>query len=131
MIALDTNILIRLVVDDSPAQSLAAAQLVRDHEVFIPKSVLMESEWVLRHTYGFSREQIETFLRAILDTSNTVVEDRPQVERAVEWYRQGADFADALHLATAGQALFHTFDRQFCKGALKTGSAPAVRVLRV
>ena len=131
MIALDTNILIRLVVDDSPAQSLAAAQLVRDHEVFFPKSVIMESEWVFRHIYGFSREQIETFLWAVLDTSNTMVEDRPQVERAVEWYRQGADFADALDLATAGQALFHTFDRQFCKGALKTGSAPAVRVLRV
>ena len=131
MIALDTNILIRLVVDDSPAQSNIAAQLVRDNQVFIAKTVLMESEWVLRHAYRFSRAQIEEFLLAVLDTSNTVVEDRPQVERAMEWYRQGADFADALHLAAADTALFHTFDQRFCKAARKAKSAPEVRVLEV
>lgn len=131
MIALDTNILIRLVVDDSPIQSDIAAQLVRDNQVFIAKTVLMESEWVLRHVYQFSRAQIETFLLSVLDTSNTVFEDRQQVERSMEWYRQGADFADALHLAAADDAVFHTFDRQFCKAARKAKSAPEVCVLKV
>ena len=131
MIALDTNILIRLAVDDSPAQSEIAAQLVRDNQVFIAKTVLMESEWVLRHTYQFSRAQIGEFLLAVLDTSNTVVEDRQQVERSMEWYRQGADFADALHLAAAENCVFHTFDKKFCKAARKAKSAPDVRVLKV
>ena len=130
MIALDTNVLIRLVVDDSPVQSDIAAQLVKDNQVFIAKTVLMESEWVLRHVYQFSREQIEAFLLSVLDTSNTTIEDRQQVERSIGWYKQGADFADALHLATADDALLHTFDRRFCKAARKANSAPEVRILK-
>ncbi len=129
MIALDTNILIRLVVDDSPAQSHIAAQLVRDNQVFIAKTVLMESEWLLRHAYRLSRAQIVEFLLAVLDTTNTGVEYHPQVDRAMEWYRQGADFAGAPYLAVADTALFHIFDHKFCKAARKAKSAPEVRIL--
>lgn len=61
-------------------------------------------------------------------TDNTVVETAEIVGNALDWYEQGADFADALHLAAAGTAVMHTFDREFCKAAREVGVAPEVRV---
>ncbi len=129
MIAVDTNILIRLVIDDHPEQSATADSLMRQNQVFISKGVLMESEWVLRHLYKFSRDEVGRFLSAILDTSNTVIENREQVAQALKWYRLGADWADALHLASC-DGLFHTFDQRFCQAARKAGLAPEVRMLK-
>jgi len=51
------------------------------------------------------------------------------LSNAVDWYRRGADFADALHLAASKDVLMHTFDRDFCKAARGAGVAPAVRIL--
>jgi predicted nucleic acid-binding protein len=48
---------------------------------------------------------------------------------AVDWYRRGADFADALHLAVSNNALMHTFDHAFCKAAREAGVAPDVCIL--
>lgn len=131
MISLDTNILIRLVVNDNDAQSELAERLVRDNRVFISKTVLMESEWVLRHSYQYSREHIAWFFRQIFEPWNTVIENPEQVAKAIEWYSAGCDFADALHLAGGGTAMMHTFDRKFCKAAREAGVAPEVRVWEI
>jgi predicted nucleic-acid-binding protein len=70
MISLDTNMLIRLVVNDNDAQSELAERLVRDNRVFISKTVLMESEWVLRHSYQYSRERIASHGSLILKATS-------------------------------------------------------------
>jgi len=71
------------------------------------------------------------FIEALLDSENTIIEEQNSVKQALGWYRLGADFADALHLAACGTAVMHTFDRSFCRGAQEAGVAPLVRVLEV
>jgi hypothetical protein len=60
-----------------------------------------------------------------------VIEDYGVVERALGWYEQGADFADALHLAACDGAEMQAFDDRFCKQARDSGEAPAVKVWKV
>jgi len=61
MIAFDTNLLVRLLVDDTPAQADVAEALLATHTVFISRTVLLETEWVLRAGYRKTREQISRF----------------------------------------------------------------------
>jgi predicted nucleic-acid-binding protein len=131
MIAFDTNLLVRLIVDDSPQQADTAEALLKTNRVFISRTVLLETEWVLRATYKKPRERINSFLQYLLQADNATIEDHEQVEQALSWYHLGADFADALHLAACGTATMHTFDRGFCKVAREQGVAPEVRVLEV
>ena len=98
--------------------------------MFISRTVLLESEWVLRAGYRKTREQISQFFVELLETDNTVIENHDAVAQALDWYRLGADFADALHLAACGRAIMHTFDQGFCKTAREQGLTPEVRVLR-
>ena len=128
MIALDTNMLLRALVADHPDQVAVVRQLIAGETVFISRTVLLETEWVLRCAYKLPGERIHAFLQLLLQTENTVVEDALAVGRALDWYAEGADFADALHLAACGPAVMHTFDRRFCKSAREAGFAPEVRV---
>lgn len=128
MIAFDTNLLVRALVMDNPAQAAIARKLMAEDTVFLSRTVLLETEWVLRSRYGKSRSDLLAFFRALLETENTVIESAEAVADAVEWYALGADFADALHLAACGSTLMHTFDQGFCKAARESGIAPAVQV---
>jgi predicted nucleic-acid-binding protein len=112
MTALDTNVLVRVITNDDKAQAARAAKFLRDQEsVFIPKTVLLELEWVLQSAYRIEPNAIATALRNILDVINIEIEDEPAVRQALEWYEQGMDFADSLHLASAGHDReFATFD---------------------
>lgn len=129
MIAFDTNLLVRALVADHAEQVVIVRQLIARDIVFISRTVLLETEWVLRSIYKKSRTELHEFFTALLETDNTVVEDAEALSHAMDWYAQGADFADALHLAACGSALMHTFDRDFCKDARAAGIAPEVRVL--
>ena len=131
MIAFEPSVLVRFLADDNKAQADLAEQLMQSHTVFIPRTVVLESEWVLRSAYKKTREQITRFIEALLDSENTIIEEHNSVKQALGWYRLGADFADALHLAACGTAVMHTFDRSFCRGAREAGIAPLVRVLEV
>jgi predicted nucleic-acid-binding protein len=91
----------------------------------------LEVEWVLRTRYQKSRSDLLAFFSALLETDNTVIEDSEAISHALEWYRLGADFADALHLAVCDMAILHTFDRDFCKAARDAGIAPEVKVLAI
>jgi predicted nucleic-acid-binding protein len=93
-----------------------------EETVFLSRTVLLETEWVLRSRYNKSRSELLAFLRALLETENTVVEAAEALGHAVEWCAQGADFADALHLAACGSSVMHTFDRDFCTAAREAGS---------
>lgn len=131
MIAFDTNLLVRALVFDHPEQVAVVRKLIASDTIFISRTVLLETEWVLRARYKKTRPQLMAFFSALLEIDGTVVEDADAVSHALDWYAQGADFADALHLAACGNAVMHTFDLDFCKAAREAGIAPEVRVWAV
>lgn len=118
MIAVDTNVLVRFLVRDDAKQAARAASLIRGHEIWASKTVLLETEWVLRSLYGFSPETVARALRRLAGLRTVFLEDELAVAKALDWSSQGLDFADALHLASAGNARrFATFDRKLTKQA--------------
>lgn len=131
MIAFDTNLLVRIAVNDDQKQAEIAEQLINNNDVFISRTVLLESEWVLRSVYKVSRADIASFFEHVLITENITIENTTEVGQALEWYKLGADFADAMHLCICGEALLHTFDASFCKAASKLNITPAFKVLNV
>jgi len=131
MIAFDTNMLVRLVVDDHTAQADIAENLLKTHRVFISRTVILETEWVLRSCYKFPKAPIHAFFQQLLQSENVEIENALAVTRAIYWYGLGADFADAIHLASCGASIMHTFDRGFCKSAREAGIAPGVHVWEV
>lgn len=113
MIAVDTNILVRFLVRDNLKQAQRAASLIRNSEVWISKTVILETEWVLRSLYGFAPEILAGAFRALAGLETVFLEDELAVAKALDWLQQGFDFADALHLASMGNAIgFATFDRK-------------------
>jgi predicted nucleic-acid-binding protein len=129
MIALDTNMLVRALVADHPGQLAVVRQLIAGNTVFISRTVLLETEWVLRARYKKTPAELLGFFRALLETADAFIEAREETGTALDWYAEGADFADALHLSACGTALMHTFDRDFCKAARAAGIAPEVRIV--
>jgi predicted nucleic-acid-binding protein len=129
MIAFDTNLLVRAVVADEPAQVAIVRDLVMQDTVFISRTVLLETEWVLRAVYKKSRTDMLKFFRALLEIESTEIEDSSAVGLALDWYALGADFADAMHLAVCGSAVMHTFDKGFCNAAREAGITPPIKVL--
>ncbi len=119
MIAVDTNVLVRVMANDDTEQArLAAAMLKRSEQVFISKTVLLEVEWVLRSAYKLDSPTILNALREFLDRPNVELEDESAVRHALNWCQQGMDFADAMHLASAGAGReFLTFDTNLIKKA--------------
>ena len=128
MIAFDTNLLVRIAVNDDLKQAELAEQLLDSNEVFVPRTVLLETEWVLRSVYKKSRLNCSIF-RKCFDDQNFVMENSIEVSYALEWYKLGADFADAMHLCVCGESVLHTFDTEFCKAAHNLHKTPAFKVL--
>ena len=128
MIAIDTNVVVRLLVNDDAAQGRRAHSLLAaGKQVFVAPTVLLESEWVLRAAYGFEPDKIAGFLRALLGLPGVRTASADQVARALTAYAQGMDFADALHLALSQPAeIFYTFDAACRRKA--GGAMPGVRV---
>jgi predicted nucleic-acid-binding protein len=107
---------VRLVTNDHPAQAARAAAVFRSGPVFVPKSVLLETEWVLRYSYALGSEAILRALRGVLGLPNVTAEDSRSVVLALRLFENGLDFADALHLASsAGADRFVTFDARLVK----------------
>ncbi len=130
MIAADTNILVRFLVRDDPAQAALALRLITEHPIWISKTVLLETAWVLRATYGYKRLAAHQGITSLLGIPSVEVEARGEVMRALQWVEAGLDFADALHLAaTPSSGEFVTFDRELAKTAAKLPDAPEVRLL--
>ncbi len=118
MIAVDTNVLVRFLVRDDTRQAARAAELIRSREILISKTVLLETEWVLRSLYDFPPPRLAGALRALAGLGTFSLEDAGAVAKALNWFERGLDFADALHLASAGNAKqFATFDRKFARQA--------------
>ena len=128
MIAFDTNLLVRTVVADDPIQVAIVQDLISRDRVFISRTVLLETEWVLRSVYKKPPADILKFFTALLEIDDTEVEDSSMVAQGLAWYALGADFADALHLAACGSAVMHTFDKHFCKTARDAGKTPPINI---
>lgn len=119
-IAIDTNVLVRLLVRDDEAQFAAARRLVDQAEasgepVLIVLGALLETEWVLRSRYRLDKASIAGTFNALLESSDVEFEHRPTVEEALYVWaqQQGADFTDCLLSARAahlGRSRFLTFD---------------------
>lgn len=135
MKALDTNVLARFFVDDpDDAQAVKqrpAAVAALSERGFVSVTVLLEFEWVMRGFYELSRPDIVRVLLALASIDHISVEDRRAVLAAIEAFKQGLDFADALHLARASHtAAFVTFDRGLAKRASGLGATPPVELLK-
>ena len=118
MIAVDTNVLVRLLTGDNPTQYEASVKLFSTEQIFVPVTVLLESEWVLRAAYGLSQADIVDAFRRVLGLANVAVADSQRLSQAIAWHQQGLDFADALHLALSqGHEKLKTFDTAFIKQA--------------
>lgn len=124
MIAVDTNILVRLLTGDDSRQSKLAQELFATERIWIAKTVLLETGWVLRRAYGFEEEAIRQSLSHLLGLRQVSVEDESAVTAAFRLAEQGVDFADALHLCSRPRgAGFASFDRAFVRRAKRAGEA--------
>jgi predicted nucleic-acid-binding protein len=125
MLAVDTNVVVRYLVDDDKAQAARARAIIDTNDVFVPKTVFLEVEWVLRSLYEFGPAQIRNALVGFAGLEGVHLENAEIIARALRWYAEGLDFAEALHLASAEACRFFiTFDKAFVKMATRvTGQA--------
>src|SRR5690606_8447544 len=98
MAALDTNVLVRYLVQDDAGQLAAATRLIRKcvsagQSLFVPVSVTVELEWVLRSTYGFDKGDVVQVLSSLLSSVELIFQDERALEVALLLFRKGsADF---------------------------------------
>ncbi len=138
MIALDTNVLARFYCEDpndpeaERQRPIARAILLDSPAVFIPLTVVLEFEWVLRGFYGFGANETADALDHLLGMAHVTVERWEAVKDAVGLHRQRLDFADALHLScSANCERFYSFDdRKFVRRARRLNLAPEVTLAR-
>jgi predicted nucleic-acid-binding protein len=132
MPALDTNVLVRYVVQDDSGQLAAAKRLIKrcvseGQSLFVPVTVTLELEWVLRSSFGYDKEDVLQVLSNLFSAAELAFQSERALEVALHLYREGsADFADCLHIALATEVGEHplwTFDR----GAAKVVGAQLVR----
>ena len=120
VIAIDTNVLVRLLTSDHPTQSKASHRLFATEDIYIPDTVLLETEWVLRAAFGLAPGEICTALRRVCGLRNVTLSDGQRVAQILDWHEAGFDFADAFHLVLSrDQEALKTFDADFIKTAKK------------
>lgn len=121
MPALDTNILVRYVVRDDSAQLAAAKRLItrcieEGQSVFVPVTVMLELEWVLRSSFEFGKDDVIQVVSSLLSAAELSFESERALEVALHLFREGtAEFADCVHVALASQAgeqPLWTFDKR-------------------
>ena len=126
MMALDTNVLVRFLVEDDPLQSRAAQRLVKKaiqakDVLFLSDLVLVETVWVLGRSYRLARDEIGKILQILLSAQHLRFESTDRLSRALRAYQRGkGGFADYLIRELArdhGAAEVATFDRKLLKEA--------------
>jgi predicted nucleic-acid-binding protein len=124
MIALDTNVLVRFLVEDDPTQAAKATALIENAitestTLFVSDVVLCETVWVLISRYGFSRAEVAAVLQRLLDADHLSFRAPSQHTRALAAFSNGkGDFADYVireHSLAAGCTAVATFDQALLK----------------
>ena len=137
MIGLDTNVLARYFVAEAEAdattesQRQAARRLIESGQpLYLPKTVVLELEWVLRGYYHFAVDDVLRVLDQLLQNPCLTAEDRPSLEQAVAGLRSGLNFADALHHASCRgcEAVASFNDRGFARKIRTLNLPPRVMV---
>lgn len=127
MIAVDTNVVDRLLVGDDPEQARRARLLFEQAPIWIGVTVLLELEWVLRIAYNFSAAAIHGAFETLLGLPQVTVGEPTVVVPALLCYGRGMDFSDALHLAAAGHGEgFASFDKALKPSANRIAGAEAI-----
>ena len=135
MRALDTNVLARFFIDDPDDEQAArqrpSAVNALSDRAFVPVTVLLEFEWVMRGFYALTRKEVARVLRALLGIEHVTIEDRATVLAAMDAFDAGLDLADALHVCRSERATtFVTFDRRLAKRARRAPLARPVELLK-
>ena len=122
MLAIDSNLVVRYLTGDHPEQAERARTIIDGTAVFVPVTVLLETEWVLRSAYGYAPAEVVGALRAFGGLPTVSTEDPDGVSAALDLAAQGMDFADALHVGRSGRCDgFVSFDRRLVKAAVEAG----------
>ena len=125
MHGVDPNVIVRYLTGDDPAQAAKARTVIGQQPIFVPRTVLLEVEWVLRGVYELPPTQIIPALRGFAGLPGVLVEDAGLVAWAMDWAEAGMDFADALHLAAATECEgFLAFDRRFVRSGKRLSGIP-------
>jgi predicted nucleic acid-binding protein len=120
VLAIDTNVVVRLLVADDERQTAEARSLFETGEVWIGITVLLETIWVLTGVYGMKEAAAAGCLRQLLGLPNVRVEDATIVATALDAVPCGLELADALHLRRVPyQTEFATFDRALARAGRK------------
>lgn len=125
MIGLDTNVLVRYIMQDDPKQSPKATRLIEgltaEEPGFVPLVSIVELVWVLSSVYSLSRQQVSSTLELLLRSKEIILDRADQVLQAQRRFNSGSvDFADCLieRIANhAGCATTMTFDAGAVKSA--------------
>lgn len=126
MIAADTNVVLRLILDDDQDQVRLIEQVMASQSLFLSLTVMLETGWVLASRYGMSRAQVATALSALITLERVEVARAELVQQAIDRFRAGADWADMIHLVAAHKLRrFLTLDRRLCRQA---GNAAPVTI---
>ena len=127
-IALDTNLLVRLLTNDDPLQAQRTAERIDGSSAcFVPITVTLELEWVLRGAYRLPPAVVIEAIEALMTIH---LEQEDQVRRALDLHRQGMDFAAALHLLRSeGCSALVTLDRALERTASRLNTLPPVQLL--
>jgi len=124
MLAVDTNVLVRFLTGDHKEQAATATVLFTHESLWIAKTVLLETAWVLGDAYGFQQPEICESLINVIGLENVQIEDEPAVSAALVLAQQGVSFADALHLSSRPSGCgFVSFDRTLVRRAHRAGIA--------
>lgn len=125
MKAVDTNVVVRLIMRDDAPQ-LAIARRLLDSGFFVPLTVALETAWLLESRYALDRDRVAGLLLGIIDLPTVTVDDPALLQWALGRYAAGADIGDMVHLiASAGLDGFATFDKRI---AAKAGAEAPVPI---
>lgn len=114
----DSNVVLRLILEDDAAQFEAAYRELQRGDLALTLAVIVEVEWVLRGGYRWKRTEILQAIRAFADLSSIRIADEAGLQDILDDYARGMDMTDALHLLEAKRARaaeFLTFDREFAR----------------
>ena len=118
MVAVDTNVIVRLIVGDDEAQVAVALALAEREVLFVAFSVLIEIDWVLRSRYGYGRERIVAALHQLSQLVSLRFEQDDHGWWAIDRYARAGELADYVHIAAAnGVGRFATFERKLARRA--------------
>jgi predicted nucleic-acid-binding protein len=123
MIAVDTNVVVRLLTGDDPKQTAVSRSLFAAEPIWIGKTVLLETGWVLRSLYGFDESAIRDAFTRLFGLENVHTEDKSSIAAALALTVHGIELADAMHLSSRPPgAGFVSFDQSFVRRARRAGA---------